>query len=55
MIASGTNLEYVAFAYAGVALAVALLVAFVLLEARRVNARLRALERQGISRGGPAA
>ena len=55
MIESGANLEYIAWAYAGVAVVVALLVAFVVLQARRVKARLRALERQGISRGGPSA
>ena len=51
MIESGASLEYVAWAYAGVAAVLALLVAFVIIESRRVKTRLEALEQQGIARG----
>jgi heme exporter protein CcmD len=57
MIEGGEHLQYVYWAYAGVAVATVCLVAWVLWQSRRVKAELAVLEAQGISRGkgGPAA
>jgi len=46
----GLHAEFIVWAYAGVAVLVAGLIAYVAWDARRVAARLKALEDQGIRR-----
>ena len=57
MIDLGPHTNFIVAAYAGVALVTIGLVLWVLLDARRVKARLAALEAQGVRRrsAGPAA
>jgi heme exporter protein D len=57
MIELGPYAGYIVWAYAGVALLVFALIAFVVFDARRVRARLRSLEERGVRRrsAGPAA
>ena len=50
MIGDGAHFEYIAWAYAGVAVLTVGLVVYVVGEARRVKARLAALDRAGIRR-----
>lgn len=45
-----SHAQFIIWAYAGVALLVAALIAYVAWDARRVAARLRALEEKGIRR-----
>ncbi len=57
MIELGPYADYILWAYAGVALLVIALIAWVVYDARRVTARLKSLEERGIRRrsAGPAA
>lgn len=50
MIDLGQHAEFILWGYAGVALGTLALVAWVLWDSRRVAARLKALEAQGIRR-----
>jgi heme exporter protein D len=50
MIELGPFADYIVWAYAGVALIVAALIAWVVYDARRVKARLTSLEERGIKR-----
>ena len=50
MIDLGQHAEFIIWGYAGVALATLALIAYVLWDGRRVAARLKALEAQGIRR-----
>jgi heme exporter protein D len=57
MIELGPHVGYILWAYAGVTLLVALLIAWVAYDARRVAKKLTALEERGVRRrsAGPAA
>jgi heme exporter protein D len=57
MIDLGPHWDFIVWAYAGAFLAVATLVGWIVLDARRVDARLKALEAQGVRRrsSGPSA
>jgi heme exporter protein D len=50
MIELGPHADYIIWAYAGVALLLALLIGLVVYDARRVRARLRSLEERGVRR-----
>jgi len=50
MIELGPYADYILWAYAGVALLVAALIAWVVYDARQVKARLNSLEERGIKR-----
>ena len=50
MINLGQHAEFIIWGYAGVAVATVALIAYVLWNGRRVTARLKALEAQGIRR-----
>ena len=50
MIDLGQHAEFIIWGYAGVAVATIALIAYVLWDGRRVTARLKALEAQGIRR-----
>jgi heme exporter protein D len=50
MIDLGPHAVFIVWAYAGVALAVAGLIAYVIADRRKVESRIRALEAQGIRR-----
>ncbi len=50
MISAGAHVEFIAWAYAGVGLMVAGVIAWVAWDSRRVKARLAALEKAGIRR-----
>jgi heme exporter protein D len=50
MIELGPYADYILWAYAGVAVLIAALIAWVAYDARRVNARLKSLEQRGIKR-----
>lgn len=50
MISDGAHFEFIAWAYAGVAVLTIGLIAYVAWESRRVKARLAALDRAGIKR-----
>ncbi|MGV3490617.1 MAG: heme exporter protein CcmD [Devosia sp.] len=56
MIGAGEHIEFIIWAYAGVAVLTLALIAYVAWDARRVKARLAALEKAGIRRrsDGPA-
>jgi heme exporter protein D len=57
MIDLGPHWIFIVWAYAGVFVAVAALIGWTVLDGRRVDARLRALEAQGVRRrsSGPSA
>lgn len=57
MIDLGPHWAFIVWAYAGVFLAVAALIFWIVLDGRRVDARLKALEAQGVRRrsSGPSA
>ena len=50
MIAEGAHLEFIVWAYAGVAVLTVALVAYVVWDSYRVDARLKALDKAGIRR-----
>jgi heme exporter protein D len=50
MIELGPHAPYIVWSYAGVALLLAILIGYVLWDARRVHARLRALQERGVRR-----
>jgi uncharacterized iron-regulated membrane protein len=50
MIGEGVHFEYIAWSYAGVAILTLAVVAYVVWDARRVKARLEALDKAGIRR-----
>jgi uncharacterized iron-regulated membrane protein len=50
MIGDGTHFEFIAWSYAGVAVLTLALIGFVIWDARRVKARLEALDKAGIRR-----
>jgi uncharacterized iron-regulated membrane protein len=50
MIGDGTHLEFIAWSYAGVAVLTLALIGYVIWDARRVKARLEALDKAGIRR-----
>ena len=50
MIGDGMHVEFIAWAYAGVALLIFGLIGYVVWEARRVKERLAALDKAGIRR-----
>ena len=50
MIDLGTHAEYIIWGYAGVAVATAALIAWVIRDSRKVAARLKSLDEQGIRR-----
>ena len=50
MIELGPHAPYIVWSYAGVALLLAVLIGYVLWDAGRVRARLKALEERGIRR-----
>lgn len=50
MIGEGTHIEFITWAYVGVAVLVVALVAYVAWDAYRADARLKALEKAGIRR-----
>ena len=56
MIGEGTHFEFIAFAYAGVAILTLALIGYVIYDQRRVKAKLDALEKSGVRRrsAGPA-
>ena len=57
MIDLGPHAVFIVWSYTGVAMLIAVLIGYVLWDARRVAAKLRALEERGIRRrsAGPAA
>ena len=50
MIELGPYADYILWAYAGVALLVAALIAWVIYDARQVKARMKSLEERGVRR-----
>ena len=50
MIGEGAHIEFIAWAYVGVAVLTVALVAYVVWDSRRVDARLKALDKAGIRR-----
>lgn len=50
MIGEGAHIEFIAWAYVGVAVLTVALVAYVVWDSFRVDARLRALDKAGIRR-----
>lgn len=50
MIGEGAHLEFIVWAYAGVAVITLGLIAYVIWDARRVKAKLAALDKAGIRR-----
>ena len=50
MIGEGAHLEFIVWAYVGVAAITLGLIAYVIWDARRVNAKLAALDKAGIRR-----
>lgn len=50
MIGEGAHFEFIAWAYAGVAVLTVGLIAWVIWDSRRVKARLAALDKAGIKR-----
>jgi heme exporter protein D len=50
MIGEGAHLEFIVWAYAGVAVLTLATIAYVIWDARRVKAKLAALEKAGIRR-----
>jgi len=50
MIELGPYADYILWAYAGVGIIVAALIAWVVYDARRVKARLKSLEERGVRR-----
>jgi heme exporter protein D len=50
VIELGPYADYIFWAYAGVGLLIAALIAWIAYDARRVNARLKSLEERGVKR-----
>lgn len=55
MIDLGPHAAYIVWSYLGVAILVGLVIGYLVMDRRRVNARLKALDRRGVRRrsGGP--